>query len=243
MPDSWIYDPKTGKAAIAIEYEGLGGISDIERPGNRALISRVVTRGNTNLALHDLDSHREILLTPHEGPAIAYGELAHDGSAAYIVHNVGRDRLVVAHCNRCKWQARRDDATWRATTQRRTPSRSPTMGVVSAHLESRRSHGARTGVIAGWQAHPVACTAGRSGLDQRHTASGDRMLLNVTGAVQPSSSWQYDFATRRYRRAARDSNVELSTPGRPEPRKYKAQDGSERRAGCICRRISRSQVQ
>ena len=26
-PDSWIYDPKTGKAAIAIEYEGLGGIS------------------------------------------------------------------------------------------------------------------------------------------------------------------------------------------------------------------------
>jgi len=36
-PDSWIYDPKTGKAAIAIEYQGLGGIEDIRQPGNRAL--------------------------------------------------------------------------------------------------------------------------------------------------------------------------------------------------------------
>ena len=32
-PDSWIYDPKTGKAAIAIQYDGFGGIIDIERPG------------------------------------------------------------------------------------------------------------------------------------------------------------------------------------------------------------------
>jgi len=59
--------------------------------------------------------------------------------------------------------------------------------------------------------------------------SGDRMLLNVTGAVQPSSSWQYDFATRRYTQIAplATPNVELSTLVRPELRKYKAQDGLE----------------
>ncbi len=55
------------------------------------------------------------------------------------------------------------------------------------------------------------------------------MLLNVTGAVQPSSSWQYDFATRRYTQIAplETPNVELSTLVRPELRKYKAQDGLE----------------
>ena len=95
-PDSWIYDPKAGKASIAIQYDGFGGINDLERPANRALINRLVTRGNNNLYLHDLQTHQEILLTPHEGPALAYGELTPDGSAVYIVHNLGRDRTVVS---------------------------------------------------------------------------------------------------------------------------------------------------
>ncbi|HET9447295.1 MAG TPA: DPP IV N-terminal domain-containing protein, partial [Steroidobacteraceae bacterium] len=70
-PDSWIYDPKTGKASIAIQYDGFGGINDIERPAHRVLINRLVTRGNNNLYLHDLKTREEILLTPHEGPALA----------------------------------------------------------------------------------------------------------------------------------------------------------------------------
>ena len=47
--------------------------------------------------------------------------------------------------------------------------------------------------------------------------------------MQPSSSWQYDFATRRYTQIAplATPNVELSTLVRPELRKYKAQDGLE----------------
>ncbi len=96
-PDSWIYDPKAGKASIAIQYDGgFGDINDIQRPANRALVGRLVTRGNTNLFLHDLQTHKEILLTPHEGPALASGELAPDGSAVYVVHNLGRDRQVVS---------------------------------------------------------------------------------------------------------------------------------------------------
>ena len=88
-----------------------GGINDIERPANRALIGRLVTRGNTNLYLHDLQTHQEILLTPHEGPALASGELAPDGSAVYVVHNLGRDRQVrLAHSDRCRGQTRCDDS-------------------------------------------------------------------------------------------------------------------------------------
>src|SRR5262245_6215004 len=72
-PDTWMYEPQTGKTFIAVQYEGGGGINDIQRPSHRALISRLVTRGNTNLALRDLNSGKETLLTPHEGPAIAFG--------------------------------------------------------------------------------------------------------------------------------------------------------------------------
>ena len=230
-PDSWIHDPKTGKTAIAIEYEGLGGISDIELPGNRALISRVVTRGNTNLALHDLDSHKEILLTPHEGPAIAYGELAHDGSAAYIVHNVGRDRLVVSRVaidasgkpGAMTQFVARDDAeadTFALTDDGRRAVLTWNVGGRTELELVSLPDGKRT---------PLPAPPGEVVSISDISPSGDRMLLNVTGAVQPSSSWQYDFATRRYTQIAplATPNVELSTLVRPELRKYKAQDGLE----------------
>jgi Tol biopolymer transport system component len=49
---------------------GSAASSDIQRPAKRALLSRLVTRGNDNYYLHDLQTHQEILLTPHEGPAL-----------------------------------------------------------------------------------------------------------------------------------------------------------------------------
>jgi len=230
-PDSWIYDPKTGKAAIAIEYEVLGGISDIERPGNRALISRLVTRGNTNLALHDLDSHKEILLTPHEGPAIAYGELAPDGSAAYIVNNLGRDRLVVSRLpidangepGEMMLIAERDDAEVESFAQTDDGRRAVLTWNVGGRTELEvvsLPDGERT---------PMPPPPGEVISISDFSPTGDRMLLNVSGSAQPSSAWQYNFATRRYTPIAPvpSPNVDLSTLVRPELRRYKAQDGLE----------------
>lgn len=230
-PDSWIYDPKTGKAAIAIEYQGLGGIEDIRQPGNRALISRVVTRGNTNLALYDLDSRKELLLTPHEGPAIAYGELAPDGSAAYIVHNVGRDRLIVSRLpidaagkpGKMTLFAARDDAEAESITisddGRRAVLSWNAGGRTELELVSLPD-GKRTPIPA-----PPGEVAGISDISPQ----GDRMTVNVTGAAQPTGAWQYDLASQRYTQIApvTIANVELSSLVKPELRKYKAQDGLE----------------
>lgn len=228
-PDSWIYDPKTGKAAIAIEYQGLGGIEDIRQPGNRALISRVITRGNANLALHDLDTHKEILLTPHEGPAIAFGELAPDGSAAYIVHNVGRDRLIVSRLpidaagkpGTMSLFAARDDAE----ADSFTISDDGRRAVLSWNAGGRTElevvslpDGKRTPIPA-----PPGEVVGISDISPH----GDRMTVNVTGAAQPTGAWQYDFASQRYTQIApvTIANVDLSSLVKPELRKYKAQDG------------------
>lgn len=230
-PDSWIYDPKTGKASIAIEYQGLGGIEDIRQPGNRALISRLVTRGNANLALHDLDTHKEILLTPHEGPAIAFGELAPDGSAAYLVHNVGRDRLIVSRLpidaagkpGTMTLFAARDDAEADSITISDDGRRAVLSWNVGGRTELEvvsLPDGKRTPLP-----RPPGEVVGVSDL----SPDGSQMTLNVTGAAQPTGAWQYDFASQRYTQIAPVAipNVDLSSLVKPELRKYKAQDGLE----------------
>jgi dipeptidyl aminopeptidase/acylaminoacyl peptidase len=229
MPDSWIYDPQTGKSAIAIESKGFGGIIDIERPAQRALISRLVTRGNANLYLHDLRTHEEVLLTPHEGPALAFGALAPDGSAVYVVHNIGRDRQIVSRIpidaagkpGTTKVVAERDDAEAESFTL----SDDGQFAVLTWNVGGRSElelvslpDGKRT---------PLATPPGEVVTVSDISADGARMAVNVTGSTVPSSSWQYEFASRRYMPIApvATPGVDLASLVKPELRTYKAQDG------------------
>ena len=230
-PDSWIYDPKAGKAAIAIQYDGFGGINDLERPANRALINRLVTRGNNNLYLHDLQTHQEILLTPHEGPALASGELTPDGSAVYIVHNLGRDRTIVSRTpidaagkpGAMTLFAERNDAEADSFTISDDGRRAVLAWNVGGRTELELvslPDGKRT---------PFAKAPGEVVSVSDFSPDGSRVALNVTGAALPLSAWQYEFASQRYTQIAPVAmpGVELSTLVRPELRKYKAQDGLE----------------
>ncbi len=230
-PDSWMHDPASGDTFIAIQFDGFGGISDIERARDRALISRLVTRGNTNLLLHDLKSHEEILLTPHEGPAIAYGELAPDGSAVYMVNNLNRDRLVVSRTpidgagnpGAMTLFAVRDDAEADAFVVSDDGSKAVMGWNVGGRTELELvtlPDGKRT---------PLPPPPGELASVSDFSPQGDRIALNITGAALPSSAWQYEFASQRYTPIApvAITGVDLSTLVRPELRKYKAQDGLE----------------
>lgn len=230
-PDTWIHDPKTGKAAIAIQYEGLGGVNDIERPGNRALISRVVTRGNTNLYLHDLDTGKEILLTPHEGPAIAFGELAPDGSAAYIVNNLGRDRLVVSKIpidpagqpGKMTVLAERADAEADGFVLSDDGKRAVLIWNVGGRSELELV------TLPSGKRAALPPPPGEIAFVNDLSPLGDRIALTLSGATQPGSAWQYEIAQRRYTPIApiATPGVDLATLIKPEIRKYKAQDGLE----------------
>jgi dipeptidyl aminopeptidase/acylaminoacyl peptidase len=230
-PDSWIYDPKSGKSAIAIQYDGFGGIVDIQRPGNRALISRLVTRGNTNLYLHDLQTHQEILLTPHEGPALASGELAPDGSAAYLVHNIGRDRQVVSRIpidaagkpGKMTLLAARDDAEADTFTISHDGRRAVLGWNVGGRTELELVS------LPDGKRAPLRPPPGEVVSISDLSPDGARMALTVSGAAQPASAWQYNFASQRYTPIApvATPNVDLSSLVKPELRKYKAQDGLE----------------
>ena len=230
-PDSWIYDPATGKSAIGVKFDGFGGIMDIERPTHRALISRLVTRGNTNLLLHDLKSAKEVLLTPHEGPAIAFGELAPDGAAVYMVNNLNRDRLVVSKIELDAAGNPQDTALFAAREDAEADgfifSDDGQRAVLSWNVGGRTElelvefpSGRRT---------PLPAPPGEIASVSDFSPEADRITLNVTGSATPSSAWQYEFASRRYTPIApvEIANVDLTSLVRPELRKYKAHDGLE----------------
>ena len=228
-PDSWVFDPKAGQSSIAIEYQGFGGIVDVERPAHRALISRLVTRGNNNLYLHDLKTHEEILLTPHEGPALVGGELAPDGSAVYLVHNLGRDRQIIS---RMPIDAAGKPGAMTVLAERAdaeaddfTLSDDGKRAIITWNAGGRSElelvslpDGKRT---------PFAKPPGEVISVSDFSPDGSRVALNVSGAAQPAGAWQYEFKSQRYTQIAPvpTPGVNLSTLVRPELRKYKAQDG------------------
>lgn len=230
-PDSWIFDPESGKSTLTIQYNGFGGIVDIERPAGRALIYRLVTRGNNNLYLHDLKTHAEILLTPHDGPALVGGELAPDGSAVYLVHNLGRDRQVVSRVpidssgkpGAMTLIAERADAEaddFTLSDDGRSAILTWNAGGRSELEWVSLPDGKRT---------PFAKPPGEVISVSDFSPDGSRVALNVTGAAQPSGAWQYEFATRRYTQIAplATPGVDLAALVQPELRKYKAEDGLE----------------
>lgn len=231
-PDSLIYDPKSGKAAIAIQYNGgLGDIDDIQRPASRALIGRLVTRGNTNVYLHDLQTRQETLLTPHDGPALASGVFAPDGSAAYLVHNIGSDRQVVSRIpidaagkpGKMTLLAARDDAeadTFAISDDGRRAVLSWNVGGRTELELVSLPDGKRA------QLRPPP---GEVVSISDFAPDGSRVALTVTGSAQPASAWQYNFSSQRYTPIApvATPNVDLSSLVKPELRKYKAQDGLE----------------
>lgn len=89
--DPVLIDPATGVWTKLASNRGLNSIADLR--GSRAVLGRLLGRGDTNAYLVDLKTGSETLLTPHEGKAqTGWGELSPDGRAVYVASNVGRDR-------------------------------------------------------------------------------------------------------------------------------------------------------
>jgi dipeptidyl aminopeptidase/acylaminoacyl peptidase len=115
--DPALIDVATGKWAMLAADKGLNSLSDVR--GNRAVLGRLIGRGDVNGYLIELRTGKEALLTPHEGKAETdWGELSPDGRTVYAISNVGRDSQafgtikVGAHAkpSPIRYFAERDDA-------------------------------------------------------------------------------------------------------------------------------------
>ena len=95
--DADLLDVAGGGALATTRGPGLNGYTDVSRDGRRAVLTRLVSRGDNDLFLVDLASGAETLLTPHERPGSFSGGLfSPDGRTVYLSSNAGRDLLAFA---------------------------------------------------------------------------------------------------------------------------------------------------
>ena len=227
--DSWLYDPATGKAKLAVEMESVGNIDDML--GHLAVVNRLVTRGNNNLWLEDLRTHRSMLLTPHQGTAQSTGLFGKDSNTVYIAHNIGRDRMGLGRVD--------------ISADGRSFKRTELAERDDAELDSFILNDAKTQALLKWN------VAGRNELELLDLASntrrrlpdapnelvgsidfapdGTRVVLALSGATATSDLWQLDLASGAYSRltVSPTEGVDLAQLVKPELRTFKAHDGLE----------------
>lgn len=95
--DAYLLDVATGAVTSATTGPGINGYTDVSRDGRRAVLARLISRGDNDLFLVDLSSGAETLLTPHQKPAsFSEGVFSPDGRTILFSSNAGRDTQALA---------------------------------------------------------------------------------------------------------------------------------------------------
>jgi dipeptidyl aminopeptidase/acylaminoacyl peptidase len=232
--DAMLVDPATGHRRTVADLGGVGGITDVSPDGGLALVDRMRQRSDRDVLAIDLASGREVVLTPHEGPAdnrSAY--FSPDGRLVYLATDVDREHVALARVSVAdalagraaplELVAARDDAeVWRFAV---SPDRRHGALVWNAggrfEIElidlatGRREPGPEAPAETVWE---VGLSRG-----------GERMAILATGAAMPPNVWTWDRADRRVRHATSHvpAGVDLATLQRPELTRFPAHDGLE----------------
>jgi len=228
--DSYLLDVITGAMRMVTENKGTGGINDISRDGRRAIVSRLLNRGNNNLYLIDIATGKESLLTPHEGPGSFGGaQFTPDGRTVYFASNKDRDLLALS---RGKIDengqpgvidivAAREDGELSSGIM----SDDGTMMVLIWNVAGRSE-------LAFYDVKKNQMTAGPKlpaeivgGLD--FTDDGGRLAMVLSGAASPADIWTLDLSTKQFTRLTYSphAGVDLTKMVRPELVEYTAHDG------------------
>jgi dipeptidyl aminopeptidase/acylaminoacyl peptidase len=227
--DAWIFDPETGEASLAVEIEGLGGISDLI--GSKALVFRLVTRGNGNLWLDDLETGASTLLTPHEGPASVTGEFSADGRAVFLAHNLDRDNTVFARIDL-------DDEG--KPSKPRTLAERDGIELDGFELDNKRRQALLFWNVAGrteleWidlvsgARRALPAPPGELTFDADFSPDGRSLALMTSGSGSPWEIWRLELETGAYQRLSFSPHVgiDLTAMVSPELRQFRAHDGLE----------------
>ncbi|HSS51647.1 MAG TPA: prolyl oligopeptidase family serine peptidase, partial [Thermoanaerobaculia bacterium] len=229
--DPWIYDSETGKSRKVASGGGISFLADVSHDGKRAVVSRLVSRGDDNLYLIDLATGKETLLTLHDPPgSFGGGRLSPDGSAVYLSSNRDADKTYFARV-------------------RLGPDGQP---LSSQKLGTRDDAEVDDFALApdGSNAFVIFNVAGRDDLafvnlkqerielvplrmagdilgGLNYSENGKRVALTVGGANLPTDLWVIDVETRGVRQLtwSPHEGVELETLKTPELVHFPAHDG------------------
>jgi dipeptidyl aminopeptidase/acylaminoacyl peptidase len=228
--DSYLLDIKSGEMRMVAENKGTGGINEVSRDGRRAVVSRLLNRGNNNLYLIDVEGGKEALLTPHEGPGSFFGaQFSPDGRTIYFASNKDRDLLALARVKideagqpgAIEIIAAREDGELSGGLM----NDDGTMMVLIWNIAGRSE-------LAFYDVKNNRMTAGQKlpaeiigGLD--FTDDGGRLAMVLSGATSPADIWTLDLKTRQLAQLTDSphAGVDLTKMVRPELVEYAAHDG------------------
>jgi dipeptidyl aminopeptidase/acylaminoacyl peptidase len=230
--DSYVYDLKVGRLRLAAVNKGIGTLTDVSHEGRWGLVTRVQSRGDSNVSLVGLKARVDNLLTPHAGPGnFDDGQFAPDGSTVYLSADKDRDRVGLA---RVKIDAAgqpgtletivgRDDADLDGFEITRDGKTAALVWNAAGRNELAFLD------LATLQATPGPALPGGLMGGLRFSTDGTKVAMTVSGSTRPADVWVFDRAANDLRQVtfSPHAGVALETLVTPELVKFPAHDGLE----------------
>lgn len=227
--DVFTVDPATGEVKLLARNPGVGGVSDFSRDGRRVVLGRVKSRGDNNLYLLDVATGKDTLITRHEGVAQFFGQIAPDGSVAYLGSNKDRDLMAFA---RVRFAADGTPGEIEVLAERRDGeldnfalNHQGTMAALLWNIKGRNElsfYDLRTGKQTPGPKLPGEIVGGVT-----YSRDGSKLALTVSGAAQPNDIWIFENNKFRQLTFSSHAGVDLNTLVRPELVTFKSFDGLE----------------
>ena len=227
--DSFVVDVASGRIDLVARNPGVGNITSVTRDGRFALLTRVRSRGNNNLYLLDVASRTDTLLTPHDGLAQYFGDIAGDGRATYFASNEGRDRLAFARMRLDPGGKPGKVEIIRERDAELDGVRVNEQGTLAALVwnVAGRSELELFDLQAG-KTVPAPKLPGEIASTPLFSLDGKQMAITVSGAAQPADVWVAEVGGEfRQVTFAQRAGVDVSGFVRPELVKFRAHDGLE----------------
>ena len=229
--DAYVYDRAAGESRLVAENDGIGFIAALSPDANRAVIWRMVSRGDTNLYLVDLTTGEEQLLTPHEGVALSENPRFTDNDTLLISTNVGREMMALGQiaiddegrAGPINIVASRDDADL-AEFDVAPDGSIAALNWNEAGKSLLSFYDIAGGAERAGPAFPAEIVSGLT-----YSPNGQTLAMTVSGAASPTNVWTLDQENGTFVQASRSAHdgVELADLMRPELVRYSAHDGLE----------------
>jgi dipeptidyl aminopeptidase/acylaminoacyl peptidase len=227
--DSYLLDVPGGEMKLVAENPGVGTIEDVSHDGHFALLSRLRNRGSNDVYLVDLNSKKETLLTPHEGPGQFAGLFGRDNHTVYLATNKDRDLVafgkVIIGANGeagpIKVIAGRDDAeleSFRINDQ----------GTTAALLWNNAGHNELAFVdLATEKTTPGPQLPAELAGGLEFSRDGKLLAMTVSGSAAPADVWVMDVATKHMHQVTHSphAGVKLDELVRPMLVRFNSFDG------------------
>jgi len=227
--DCYLLAVPEGRMEMVAQNPGIGRLEDISRDNHLALLSRMKSRGSNDVYLIDLNTKKEINLTPHDGPGQFAGRFSPDAKTVYLASNKDRDLEAFAEekigangeVGTVQLIAARDDAELADFQINEQGTQAALIWNASGKSELSFAD-LRTEKVSPGPALPTELAFAPT-----FSRDGKQLAFVLNGAAAPSNVWVLDLASRHFHQVTHSphAGVNLDSLVRPRLVHYSAHDG------------------